>query len=290
MKKVFLLFSAFAITVASFAQEVITSKKGYVVLPQAGDIALGFDAVPVINFALNASDIMSNDGGQAEHPSYVEGFENIIVGKYFTKDNTAIRVRFGINNTKITTKEYGDDLLSTQIDKPNILRETHKESNNKYFFAGGLEKRRGHNRLQGFYGGEALIGFNSNSRKGVYEVAFSAESVAAYQEFSRELSYKSGMAITFGLRGFAGVEYFVAPKISIGAEFGWGMGLTTTPRGKTETENWGQAPGSAAGTQPSAYVEETEGNSKSRSYQLNVDNGSNDALGTSGALSIHFHF
>jgi len=290
MKKVFLLFSAFAITVASFAQEVITSKKGYVVLPQAGDIALGFDAVPVINFALNASDIMSNAGGQAEHPSYVEGFENIIVGKYFTKDNTAIRVRFGINNTKTTTKEYGDDLLSTQIDKPNILRETHKVSNNKYFFAGGLEKRRGHNRLQGFYGGEALIGFNSNSRKGVYEVAYSAESVLAYGVTNRELSYKSGMAITFGLRGFAGVEYFVAPKISIGAEFGWGMGLTTTPRGKTESEIWGQAPGSAAGTQPSAYVEETEGNSKSRSYQLNVDNGSNDALGASGALSIHFHF
>lgn len=289
MKKVFLLFSAFAITVASFAQEVITSKKGYVVLPQAGDIALGFDAVPVLNFALNASDIMSNTGGVAEHPGFVTGFSNIIVGKYFLKDNTAIRARFGINNTKTTTKNFGDDPLDEDgLDPANILLTTNKDADNEYFFAGGLEKRRGHNRLQGFYGGEVLLGFNSNSTKTIYEIAYSDKTASVGD--SRVLSDKSGVAITFGLRGFAGVEYFVAPKISIGAEFGWGLGLTTTPRGTTETENWGSAPGSAAGSAPTAYIEETEGNSKSRSFELNVDNGSTNALGASGALSIHFHF
>lgn len=287
MKKVFLLFSVVAISVASFAQEVITSKKGYVVLPEVGDIALGFDAVPVLNFALNASDIMSNSGGQAQHPGYVSGFNQIVVGKYFISENTAIRARFGINNTKVTTKEFGADPLNDDDNAEDILLKTLKEANNKYLFAGGIEKRRGHNRLQGFYGGEALLGLSSNSRKSSYEIAFSDES-APFLQNPRELSYKSGMALTFGLRGFVGVEYFVAPKISIGAEFGWGLGFVTTPRSKTETEFWGLENPDA--TAPTAYTEETEGASKGRTFKLQVDNGSSDVLGTSGALTIHFHF
>jgi hypothetical protein len=292
MKKVFLLFSAVAIATSSFAQEVITSKKGYVVLPQAGDIALGFDAVPVLDFALNASDIMSNDGAGAAHPSFVEGFSNVIVGKYFMKDNMAIRGRFGINTTKTTTKTYGDDpLAANPVTAENILLQTTKVGTNKYFFAGGIEKRRGHNRLQGFYGGELLLGFSSSSTKNTYEIEYNqANADKGYMSAgaSRTLSEKSGMGITFGLRGFIGVEYFVAPKISIGAEFGWGLGMVTTPRSKNETEFWASAPGTT--NAPSAYTEETEGASSSRNFGFKVDDGSSDVLGSSAALNINFHF
>jgi len=293
MKKVFLLFSAFAITIASFGQEVITSKKGYVVLPQAGDMVLGFDAVPVVDFALNATKIMGDNGQGAQHPGFVGGFNNIIVGKYFLKDNMAIRGRFGINTMKTTTKTYGDDPLSTDAVPANILISTNKKAENSYFFAGGVEKRRGHNRLQGFYGGEVLLGFNSASEKNTFQIAYNKEAAdkgIINEGDSRVLSQKDGMSVTFGVRGFVGVEYFVAPKISIGAEFGWGLGMITTPRGKVETENWGVAPGSAAGAQPSAYTEETEGDESSRDFGFAVDNGANDVLGGSAALTINFHF
>ena len=291
MKKVFLLFSVVAISDASFAQEVITSKKGYVVLPEAVDIALGFDAVPVVNFALNATKIMADNGNNAVHPGVVDGFSNIIVGKYYMNENTAIRGRFGINTLKTTTKIYGDDPLAAAGTVPaDILISTSKVADRSYFFAGGLEKRRGHNRLQGFYGGEVLLGFNSESVKNSYEIAYNQQSIDAGIGTSRTLSIKSGMGITLGLRGFIGVEYFVAPKISIGAEFGWGLGMVTTPRGKTETENWGPAPGSAPGTAPSVYIEETEGGESSRDFGFQVDEGSNDVLGSTAALTIHFHF
>jgi hypothetical protein len=92
-----------------------------------------------------------------------------------------------------------------------------------------------------------------------------------------------------GLRGFAGVEYFVLPKISIGAEFGWGLGFVTAPRGMVETEIWGIEPGSSA-TTPSVYTRETEGNASSRNFGFAVDNGVSNVLGGSAALSIHFHF
>jgi len=293
MKKVFLLFSVFAIAASSFAQDVMKSKKGFVILPQAGDIALGFDAVPVLDFALNASDIMSNAGTGAQHPGFVEGFNNVIVGKYFLKDNMAIRARFGINTEKTTTKTYGDDPLSVDAVPANILISTNKVADNKYFFAGGVEKRRGHNRLQGFYGGELLLGFDSESEKNTYEIEYNQEAAdKGYVNFgdSRVLSDKSGMAITFGIRGFVGVEYFVAPKISIGAEFGWGLGMVTTPRGKVETETWGVEPGSAAGATPTAYTEEVEGAESKRDFGFQVDDGSSRVLGSSAALNINFHF
>jgi len=293
MKKVFLLFSVFAIAASSFAQDVMKSKKGFVILPQAGDIALGFDAVPVLDFALNASDIMSNAGTGAQHPGFVEGFNNVIVGKYFLKDNMAIRARFGINTEKTTTKTYGDDPLSVDAVPANILISTNKVADNKYFFAGGVEKRRGHNRLQGFYGGELLLGFDSESEKNTFEIEYNQEAAdKGYVNFgdSRVLSDKSGMAITFGIRGFVGVEYFVAPKISIGAEFGWGLGMVTTPRGKVETETWGVEPGSAAGATPTAYTEEVEGAESKRDFGFQVDDGSSRVLGSSAALNINFHF
>jgi hypothetical protein len=295
MKKVFLLFSAFALTATSFAQEpaqeVMKSKRGYVILPQAGDIALGFDAVPVLNFALNAADIMSNEGTTAAHPNYVSGFSNIIVGKYFLKDNMAIRGRFGTTNIKTTTKSFDEDPLSTAADPENILISTKKVAENSYFLAAGVEKRRGHNRLQGFYGAELLLGFNSASEKYSYEIDYnqaSADLEYMAEGDSRPLSIKDGLSATVGLRGFIGVEYFVAPKISIGAEFGWGLGLVTTPRGKEEHEFWDLETDQA--TTPSAFTEETEGPESSRVFKFEVDNGSSDVLGTSGALSIHFHF
>jgi hypothetical protein len=294
MKKVFLLFSVFAIAASSFAQDVMKSKKGFVILPQAGDIALGFDAVPVLDFALNASDIMSNAGTGAQHPGFVEGFNNVIVGKYFLKDNMAIRARFGIHTEKTTTKTYGDDpLADNPADAENILISTNKVAENKYFFAGGVEKRRGHNRLQGFYGGELLLGFDSESIKNTYEIEYNQEAADKFiiaEGSTRDLAIKSGMAITFGIRGFVGVEYFVAPKISIGAEFGWGLGLVTTPRGKVETETWGVEPGSAAGATPTAYTEEVEGAESKREFGFQVDDGSSRVLGSSAALNINFHF
>jgi hypothetical protein len=292
MKKVSLLFAACAITAGSFAQDVMKSKKGHVILPQAGDIALGFDAVPVIDFALNALDIMNNTGQSAQHPSYVSGFNQIIVGKYFLKDNMAVRGRLGINTSRKTDKTFGDNPLTpSAVDPENVLISTTKVGTANYFLSAGVEMRRGHNRLQGYYGGELLLGLKSGSTKKIYEIDYTQANVdsASSMPLERILSEKDGMSLTLGFRGFVGVEYFVLPKISIGAEFGWGLGIVTTPRGKVETEYWGIEPGSTA-TTPGVYTTEKPGNESSREINFAVDNGISDVLGGSAALSIHFHF
>lgn len=293
MKKTILtIFAVLGIFAILNAQD-LKSKNGYVILPETGDYCLGFNAVPVLDFALNALDIMSNAGTTSQHPGYVTGFNQIIVGKYFLAPEKAARVRFGINNNSVSTKTYGDDPLVAVGTKPeNILLQSSKVSTKNWFIGAGLEMRRGHNRLQGFYGGEVLVGINSTTTKNQYEIAYDVTSeTAGYMVAgdSRVLSDKSGMALSLGLRGFIGIEYFVAPKISVGAEFGWGFGLVTSPRGKTETEYWDIVPYSTA-TTPSEYIEEVEGNSSGKTMGFSVDNGINNAFGSSAALTMHFHF
>ena len=294
MKKVSLFFAACAISVASFAQtDVLKSKKGHVILPEAGDIALGFDAVPLVDFALNSVNIMNNTGQTAQHPGYVSGFNQILVGKYFLEDNMAVRARLGINTLRSTDRTYGNDPLTPSAVEPeNVLLQTSRVGNANYFLAAGMEFRRGHNRLQGYYGGELMLGIATSRTTNDYEIEYNQ--VAQDSGFiapgsSRVLSQSNGVSLTLGLRGFVGVEYFVAPKISLGAEFGWGLGFVTTPRGTTETEFWDVLPGSSA-TTASQYTRETEGNSSTRDFGFAVDNGASSILGGSAALTVHFHF
>lgn len=295
MRTITLFILSVFISAAVFAQssDVMVSKKGYKILPETGDYVIGFDAVPVLNFALNVVNIMNNTGQTATHPGFVSGFNNVLVGKYFVSENVAYRVRLGINTSSNSTKFYGDNPLTpSSLDPENILLQTTRIANNSALFGGGIEYRRGHNRLQGFYGAEALLGFSSNKTNISYEIAFdqtAQDSGYIFNGSSRNLSTKSGTSILFGVRGFVGVEYFVLPKISIGAEFGWGLGYSYTPRGTIELENWGVEPTSTA-TAPYQYVEETKGPVKSSGFGFGVDSGISQALMPSAALTMLFHF
>ena len=290
--KVFLVAIALGLGSLSFAQDddVLTSKNGHVILPEAGDYAIQMDATPILDFGLNVVNIMNNTGSTSQHPGFVSGFDQTLVGKYFLTDQKAIRAKVAINSGSLTTNTYDDDPLNpSNVDPDNVLIMSSKQSSMGILLGGGLEWRRGHNRLQGFYGAEAFLGFGSNSTKNSYEIEYNQtnqDSAAAVIGTSRILSDKSGTSITFGVRGFAGVEYFILPKISIGAEFGWGFGVTSSPRGSVETENWGIEPGNTSATDPYQYTETNEGNSSGSSSGFSVDNG----LGGSAAITATFHF
>jgi hypothetical protein len=55
---------------------------------------------------------------------------------------------------------------------------------------------------------------------------------------SRDLEVSGGNYNGMGLRAFAGIEYFIAPKICIGTEFGWGIMYGNTGSQTTKTEYW----------------------------------------------------
>lgn len=271
------------------AQELV-SKKGFIILPEAGDIVLGFDAVPLADLALNFANIMVNTGQTAGHPGYVGGFNQVIVGKYFMSESMAIRAKIGINTNRTSATAYFDDpkdMLAYPLDPDQWgeLKDVAVSTSREIILAGGLEFRRGHNRLQGFYGAEALIGLAHSGTSNKYGIEMNQETVVTnpWVPAVRTLSTSAGNAISFGLRGFIGVEYFFAPKMSVGGEFGWGLGITTTPRGKVKTETWVVA-------DSKVKEETTKGPSKGSSMGWQVDDGFGKNLLPSAALTVNFHF
>jgi hypothetical protein len=85
----------------------------------------------------------------------------------------------------------------------------------------GKEWRKGKTRLQGFYGADASVFFNTGSIKTVTG--------------ANTVTRTPGLELGLGLNGFVGAEYFIFPKMSLGAQFNYGLNLSVTGKDKVDT-------------------------------------------------------
>ena len=191
MKKIIL--TAAAVFALSFANaQDLKSKKGENYLPEAGDWAIGFNADGLFHYAGNA---FSQAGNNAA-PSVTYQEAGTFVGKKFTSATQAYRViaNFKVNNGSVT------DVAGN------------KATSSSFALMAGLGKewRKGKTRLQGFYGADAMVGLSSGSSKNAAGV-----------------ETKDGMGFHIGANGFLGAEYFLFPKISIGAQYQYGLFISS---------------------------------------------------------------
>lgn len=242
-----------------------TTKSGRNILPAAGDFAIGVEANPFLEYIGN---IFTNGTNNA--PSF-DGSKGAIIGKYFLTDKSAVRARLGFDfgSTKETTPTTK---LPIDPNNPDAkVNNTTTTKKNNFALGVGYELRRGYGRLQGFYGGEALIGFRSEKDTYTYGNALSAQNGV-----SRVKEEGKGSGFEFGVGGFAGVEYFVAPKISLGGELGLAIMTDSGKGGKTITETWDSATSSVKTT----TVDNT--NNKTSTFNFGTR--------TSGKINLTFHF
>lgn len=309
MKKQVAAITLIFLSLGSFAQD-LTSKKGESILPEKGDWSIGIDATPFLNYIGNFF------GTPNKAPTFNWlSTNNTIVGKYFLEDQTAIRVglRIGANNN---TKRFNTDDRVAAL-TPGVYPAAFAQKENKWVrsssafgLSAGLEKRKGKTRLQGLYGGE--IGFYISSAKdkftygnkliapgsGVTAITVDAvgDSIPGALNIdknppvastdlngARITERKYGTQFSFGLRGFIGVEYFMLPKISIGGEFGMGLGFTTIGKSSTTYETSGTT------TFGSSIARTTVSSPKSGSFSLDTDN-KNSVWGPSGVIRLNFYF
>lgn len=346
MKKKLLIAATFVSSVACFAQDaapaeetILKSKKGHEILPRKGDIALGFNTVPIIDFLLNSTRYLSLFGGTPPTANnaagnalqYTSASSNQIVGKYFLDDNkTAIRARIGLNSVSGTVINQVQDakaLAAAQngtqddIDRAMLVRVDDKLKYHKknLVLAVGYEKRRGYNRLRGVYGGEIGFGHTSANESVTYGNAFSdtyntfytssfnpaSSPTTSTQQWntssrvSRNLERDYRAVWMLGVRGFIGIEYFVFPKISIAAEYGWGFSASTQKGRTDKNEVYFNGQGG-----PAVVIEEVDTDSGAKSRGFSVDNnntnfgtsiganpnGSSSLGGGSGSITALFHF
>ena len=202
-------------------------------------------------------------------------------------------------------------------DKIPLVKDTWTRSSTGIVIGGGIEKRKGKGRLQGFYGGEALLSYQAtttdrytygnaltqnptddqpdvNPGDATYSTNWGTNNLNgvfnqnAGVTSARLLNSKVGESIGLGIRGFIGAEYFFMPKMSIGGEFGWGLALQRN--GKTSRE-WEAEGRIADGSEASSVIYET--GRPSTTFSINEQANTNAILNylqPSGVLKLNLHF
>lgn len=269
----------------SFSQnDNLTNKNGKTILPEAGEIGLGFSAMPVFSYVGNMFNGNTNNNSLGNNKFASMFNENAIFGKYMLDNKTAVRAHFRINidNSKFTNYVINDVQNSPDSMTTDIL----KQKSQRYVIGGGYEKRRGNGRVQGIYGGDAVFMFEKSTSSYEYGNQFgmlnqaptSTTDFVNNQSASlgmRNSSSASGNTVGLGLRPFVGVEYYVAPKISLGAEFGWSLMFSSTGDGTMDKEYYEPASGNVL-----YKTVNTGGNSN---FSLDTDN-------FNGAIYLMFYF
>lgn len=274
-----------------------TSKNHHEVLPQAKDWGLGISATGVLSYFGNMmnGNVMNNapSFNSANEPN-VFGIGNIngmaLNGKYMKSSTMAYRGRFMVN---VGSTSYHNNVFENLITpdplNPQYVEDVQTNTAHVVLLSGGIEKRRGSGRLQGIYGGELLVGFSGNKRVNKYGngYSFNFQSVATTTDFAtgasnyvstRTLETYSGNSILAGVRGFGGVEYFFAPKMSIGGEIGYTLGFSTNSKGYTVTETW-----IPQMNQSVTINRDTYPNSGIRSFGIGLDN-------VNAGINLSFYF
>jgi hypothetical protein len=299
-KSIALVALAFGVT-SAFAQD-LTSKKGEPILPEAGDWAIGIDATPFLNYAGNFFGKTANN--TAPTWDFLTG-NNTITVKKFKDAQTAYRatVRLGFTNTTDSRQIVQPSTSAVNYpDMPSMVTDKHHMGSTRVGLGVGIEKRRGKTRLQGYYGAD--VGFMITSDKDKYTYGNSlnptgtpAITVAnstnfgsnittdTYGNAARQTEVKSGLGFNFGVRGFIGAEYFIFSKISLGAEFGWGIGFGMQGKSKTTVESIG----TNASTGTTSVGTQTTDGAKSSTFFFDTDR-NNAMWGAAGKLKLNFHF
>ena len=315
-KSVLVIALAFGIANA-FAQD-LTSKKGEPMLPEANDWAISMDADQIFTYLGNA--FHGTNASGAPGVNWLNGNQTII-GKKFIDEKTAYRVlvRIGYNSTSTKAMIHDASVTTAAVypAAPAMVEDKMSAHNTNIAIGLGKEWRRGKTRLQGYYGADIMIWLTSTGTKYSYGnglVAPTASSAGVgvagntttfndpnsgmtnldsipYAN-SRVTKYKSGMGFGIGIRGFIGAEYFIFPKIAIGAEYGWGLGFQTQGKGTISTESIATPSGSTTEIVGSTDTK-VSGSSK---FGIDTDLNQGNMFGFKGSntgtasLRVTFHF
>ncbi len=166
--------------------------------------------------ALNAQDVYKQTGGEQNLEFQFAPLGGSPIGisgiKYrkFTDANTAWRAEVFLGFGSTTDVTLANNAENTELRDRN--------SNFDISIAGGIEKHwTGTDRLSPYYGGVVSLGFgNTNSRSEFLGTGTDVE----------ENTTKNG-SLTVGLNALAGMDFYFADNIYLGAELGFGLAFTT---------------------------------------------------------------
>ena len=282
MKKVLLLVvCSFLFFGANAQDEPLTGKKGQLILPETGDIGLGVNMIPFFDWFGNSFNNSTNNTYASSNKFFNVFGNSVIMGKYMLSEKTAIRAHFGFNLSSTAENVYVRDNASNN--PVDMVLDTRKRDQGHYTLALGYEMRRGKGRIQGYYGADLIFRLQQISNIYSYGNGYSTTNIAPTSTnfggningLDRMLADGGNTTFGVGIRGFVGVEYFVAPKLSLGVEFGWGLALNSTFESTASSEYFDVVTGEAG------IKNEVQGSTTV--FSAGVDN-------MNGAVFMNFYF
>ena len=255
MRKFSILLVALMLTVSMFAQENdkngevnMMSKRGEYILPEAGDFALGINALPMVEYFGNMFN--GHAGNTTSFGTFTHRLVSttpVLFGKYYLSDKTAIRAGLLIGVYNSTDRE--NVMMNQQIPDPKItVTDIMKATETDLGLGADYLMYRGKGRVQGFYGGGVSFNYTKLKANYTYGNLITTEFSAPYwYDFAagsttsggeRTLSISGARSFGVILSGVVGVEYFIAPKISIGGEFRLGLYTGYDFNGYRTVERW----------------------------------------------------
>lgn len=270
MKKYILFASACLLSLNLFAQQD-KPEKNY--LPEEGDVTIGINAIPFLKYLGNC---FSDAGDNTINAKKIGGVPSVgfpvapglqnptisIFGKYFLTDQTALRLNVGIGIGSKTQRGYVPDDAALVADPLSVaqVEDSYKYRSTGFSLAAGYEWRRGGKRLQGFWGGQAVVAYSNSKHffnygnaiteinqtpsqtSTVWDNPVSGQTVPTLNpdigNNSRLLQQNDGRSWTYGVGGFVGVEYYIAPKIAIGCEMSLNLLWTTEGKSLQKSERF----------------------------------------------------
>lgn len=244
-KTIITLFAAVCCVAAVSAQNSdrangTLTKKGYNILPAAGDFAIGIEASPILEYGIG---LFSG----ANAPDF-QGYNGNLYGKYFLEDNQAIRARVMLNvGSTLNRYKVRDDeaIFADPLNTEASTFDRQTVNTSGFGLYGGYEWRRGYGRLQAFYGAEAGFDFTVYKTKYDWGNPMTQENPApssnpawANPSSTRTLNTKGGNRFGMQVGGFAGVEYFFARKMSIGGQLSLDLRYETVGQATTTTQTF----------------------------------------------------
>lgn len=274
----------------------IQNKNDVDIMPVKGEFAIGVNAAPVLTYMGNIFGLSSSNTSLNTNKFLSNSFGgNTIYGKYMLTNDNAIRASFRIADYD-NLQRY--DVFDDSKNSPDsTVVDTRNYDNNTINLGVGYEFRRGTTRLRGIYGGDFMLFRSHTNNEYTYGNAYSLGNMTPTSQFNatggymgtdgapvaeRLLMSKSGTTLGAGLRAFAGVEYFFAPKMCIGTEFGWTMTVSRTGQSMTKTEQFDPNATNEDGSVGGVVFKENV-TSGSRTFNLDTDN-------FNAALYLMFYF
>ncbi len=221
-------------------------------LPEAGDFSIGLGIDPLASFVGNMFNGSTNNGLSDLSGEALLSNQASVMGSYFITNQVELHVNIGFLFANNTNRYYVVDDRAVMLDPLSRQKVIDSEKNisNGGSFALGINYRIGKRAVQGVFGGGLIYGFTVDKTCYSYGNAitefnqnptteFATQAVSSYMPYARPItSYNSLANHKFGLYTNIGVEWFVAPKIALGANINLNLIYTIGAQEWGEYEGW----------------------------------------------------